>query len=179
MHSPGRYEIQDAKDPVQWVQMRSAQNALSALPHVSVVATYDLKATSRNEPDVCHRAALWAAAVVKNRPLRSGPSYKTHRIDGARVIVTFDGVGDGLMVGTWGTGKGVAPAPAAALAGFQLAGNNAQWHDAQAEIQGQAVVVTCDEVPQPKAIRYAWAPRPAKANLYNRAGFPALPFAAP
>jgi len=33
-------------------------------------------------------------------------------------------------------------------------------------------------VEKPVAVRYAWAPEPAAANLYNHDGFPALPFAA-
>jgi hypothetical protein len=31
----------------------------------------------------------------------------------------------------------------------------------------------------PVSVRYAWSPEPSTANLYNRAGFPALPFASP
>lgn len=178
MHSPGRYEVRDAQDPAQWVRMRSAQNALAGLPHVSVVATYDLKATNRNEPDVCHRAARWAAAPAGNGPVRSGPAYKSHRIEGSAVAVEFARAGQGLMVGTWRTGKGVLPATLMPM-GFELAGVDGTWHAATGVVRGRTVVVTCDKVARPKAVRYAWAPQPAQANLYNRAGFPALPFSAP
>jgi sialate O-acetylesterase len=69
--------------------------------------------------------------------------------------------------------------PASVLGGFQLAGADGQWHDAAAAIQGETVLITCDKLDKPIAVCYAWAAEPAGANLYNRAGLPALPFASP
>jgi sialate O-acetylesterase len=37
------------------------------------------------------------------------------------------------------------------------------------------VVVWSDKVPEPVAVRYAWADNPV-CNLYNKAGLPAYPF---
>lgn len=179
MHSPGRYELREAKDPNDWVRMRDAQNQLATIPHTTVVATYDLKAPSRSDPDPGLRAAQWAAAVVNDAPIRTGPVYKTHRADGHRIIIEFDNVGQGLMVGKAEAGKPVESAPGATLGGFQLAGPDKQWHDATAAIEGNTVVVTCDDVQRPIAVRYAWSPEPTTANLYSRNGFPTLPFAAP
>ena len=36
--------------------------------------------------------------------------------------------------------------------------------------------VSCPEVPDPVAVRYAWGNNPDDANLYNSAGLPASPF---
>ena len=166
MHSPGRYERQEAKDPNDWVRMRDAQNQLATLPHTTVLATYDLKRTGRSDPDPGLRVAQWAAAVVKGSPVRTGPTYKSHRVVGKTIVVDFTHVGRGLT----------ASAP---LGGFQIAGPDKAWHDAKAAIEGDAVVVTCDQVAKPVAARYAWTPEPTKANLYNRDGFPALPFQSP
>ncbi|HQQ86282.1 MAG TPA: hypothetical protein PKV46_10265 [Candidatus Marinimicrobia bacterium] len=33
-----------------------------------------------------------------------------------------------------------------------------------------------DKIPNPVAVRYAWADNPAGANLYNKGGLPASPF---
>ena len=38
------------------------------------------------------------------------------------------------------------------------------------------VVVSCDAVPQPVTVHFAWADNPEDANLFNKEEFPALPF---
>ena len=178
MHSPDRNDSRETQDANDWVSMRAAQNRLAALPGTTVIATYDLEHTGRSDPDVPLRAAQWAAAVVAGAPIRTGPGYRKHRVDGASVVVEFDNVGAGLMAGKAESGKPVRPAPDGRLGGFQLAGADGKWHDAAAVIRGETVIVTCGKVNAPAAVRYAWAPAPTAANLYNRAGFPALPFRA-
>lgn len=62
------------------------------------------------------------------------------------------------------------------LRGFAIAGQDRKWVWATATIQGDSVVVSSPEVPEPVAVRYAWASNPASANLFNGAGLPASPF---
>ena len=50
------------------------------------------------------------------------------------------------------------------------------WHSATAALNGNTVVVRSDDVPKPTGVRYAWSNKPAGVLLYNRDGFPALPF---
>ena len=176
MHTPDRYEQNETEDPADWVRMRAAQNRLARLPNTTVLATYDLKASSRSDPDPGLRVARWAAALVDDAPVKTGPVYKRHRVDGPSVIVEFDQIGRGLMIGKIEPAKPVVAAPDAPLGGFQIAGSDGQWHDATAIIRGETVVVTCDAVEKPGSVRYAWVAVPAAANLYNRAGFAALPF---
>ena len=55
-------------------------------------------------------------------------------------------------------------------------GRDQIFHDAQASIIGSnKITVRCPEVPSPVAARYAWANYPV-ANVYNREGFPLVPF---
>jgi len=46
---------------------------------------------------------------------------------------------------------------------------------AQTTIDGNTVVVSSERVPNPIAVRYAWAQSPL-ANLYNKHGLPGSPF---
>ena len=51
-----------------------------------------------------------------------------------------------------------------------------KWHWAKAVIDGDTVVVSCDEVKAPAAVRYAFTMNPEGCNLYNKEGLPASPF---
>jgi sialate O-acetylesterase len=69
----------------------------------------------------------------------------------------------------------LASAFAASWPCFDLAGADKKWVVAQAKIDGDDVLVWSDQVPNPVAVRYAWAQNP-QVNLYNKEGFPAVPF---
>lgn len=95
-----------------------------------------------------------------------GPFYKSHRIAGEKVILTFDSVGSGLMPGRDGP-----------LDAFAVAGRDREFVWADATIKGDTVVVSSRKVSKPAAVRYAWATNPSQRNLlYNREGLPATPF---
>lgn len=66
------------------------------------------------------------------------------------------------------------PAPVS-VKGFAIRGEDGQWFDAQAQIQGNTVLVWNDAVSKPVAVRYAWKNNP-EADLVNAFGLPAVPF---
>src|SRR5262245_21797147 len=60
--------------------------------------------------------------------------------------------------------------------GFAIAGDDRKWHWAEAKITGpDSVAVSSKDVPNPVAVRYAWADNPV-CNLYNAALLPVTPF---
>jgi sialate O-acetylesterase len=61
------------------------------------------------------------------------------------------------------------------LGEFAIAGADRKWFWAAAKIDGEAVIVSSPNVPDPKAARYAWQSNP-QATLFNGAGLPAVPF---
>ena len=85
---------------------------------------------------------------------------------GGRVAVRFANVGGGL----------VSRAADGSVGAFAVAGPDRRFVWAEARVEGDSVVVWSDRVPNPVAVRYAWANNPAGANLYNREGLPAAPF---
>ena len=61
------------------------------------------------------------------------------------------------------------------LTHFTIAGEDQQFVEATATIEGDAVVVTSDKVAKPVAVRFGWD-QLAEPNLANKEGLPASPF---
>ena len=63
------------------------------------------------------------------------------------------------------------------IVGFELAGEDRQFHLAQAEVDwdGQTIVIKCPDVPKPVAVRYSWR-NWMGANLHTSYGIPVPPF---
>ncbi len=165
-----------------WAITRMAQLKCLQIPRTGLAVTIDIGDAAdihpKNKRDVGERLALWALAKdYGHRDLVcSGPLYQRFAVEPGRVRVRFSSIGSGLMVGMK-TGPGPAVAdPSGSLKRFAIAGADKVWHWANAAIDGVTVVVSSPEVPQPIAVRYAFATNPAGCNLYNREGLPASPF---
>lgn len=60
---------------------------------------------------------------------------------------------------------------------FTIAGEDKVFVPAEAELDGNTVLVWSDKVASPRAVRYAWLPNVwPLGNLYNNDGLPASPF---
>ncbi len=92
-----------------------------------------------------------------------GPVYRSMKIAGNTIELSFDNVGSGLVA----TGK---------LNGFSIAGRDGEFYWADAVICNDKIAVSSPHVQNPAAVRYAWAQFIDGLNLYNREGFPAEPF---
>lgn len=189
---------QPGPDSVGFADIREAQRLFfMSAKNVGMVLQHDLNPSRPtgihyyNKLDPGKRLARWALAHQYGRDIPyTGPIYRSHRIEGDRVRVQFEqrGKGGGLMVASKGMeadGKQnpdayVEPAretKGAKLQHFRLAGEDRVWHAAEAVIVGDEVVITSSAVPEPVGVQYAYSASPIGANLYNRAGLPATPFA--
>jgi sialate O-acetylesterase len=146
-----------------WAELRESQRrTLAAVPRTGMAVAIDL-----GEWNDIHRLALQAQreAYGEKNLVASGPLYQEMKISGNKATLTFSNLGGGLVA----KGDG-------ALKQFAIAGPDQQFVWAEARIEGDKVVVWNPQVPNPVAVRYAWADNPEGANLYNRAGLPASPF---
>ena len=84
--------------------------------------------------------------------------------EGNKVILTFYNTGSGLY------------AKDNSIKGFEVAGTDRKFYPATALIEGDRIVVKAEKVAVPVVVRYAWADDVGNANLYNKEGFPAVPF---
>jgi sialate O-acetylesterase len=157
--------------PSDWALLREAQALTrSILPNTAMVTTTDvgnpLDIHPKQKKEVGDRLAAEALRMVYGQQnlVSRGPQLKSYIVEGNKAILDFHFTGKGLV------SQNGPPAH------FALAGSDQKFYWAKAEIVGNQIVLTCDQVPSPVAVRYAWADSPVSANLFNREGFPAEPF---
>ncbi len=164
-----------------WAVLRQEQAAVgTVVEKTGIAVTYDVSdyvADSRNRQDAGKRLALAALAGEYGKKIEySGPVFKEMKIAEGKMVLSFDHVGKGLMAGKK---DGLSPVvEVKELEGFVVAGADKKWHWAKAQIVGETVVLTCEEVKDPVKARYATFGNPGFCNLYNRDGLPAVPFTA-
>ncbi len=154
----------------EWAELREAQAMALSLPNTGMACAIDIGDAGTihplNKQEVGRRLALIANKTVYKQDgiIISGPMYKSYQKEGNRIRIRFSSIGAGLSARD---GKEVT--------GFAIAGDDKQFHWAKAVIEDNEVVVYCDEVENPVAVRYAWADNP-ECNLINSEGLPAVPF---
>jgi sialate O-acetylesterase len=151
-----------------WAELRESQTKTLSLARTGMAVTIDIGDAKnihpRNKQDVGKRLALAALKTVyRHNVIHSGPIYKSMRREKGKIRLRFKHIGGGLVA------KDGSPL------GFAVAGKDKKFHWACAEIDGDEIVVWCDEVKNPAAVRYAWDDNPI-CNIYNKAGLPASPF---
>lgn len=166
--------------------VREAQRLSMKIPHTGVAVTLDLGEAYEIHPHeklhVGERLARWALRNEYGRKdlIPSGPDYARQTIEGNRIRLHFNWVGGGLMIGEKSNADNRDPVEAPAgtpLKGFAIQAADKTWHNAEAVIDGETVVVSSPEVVDPIAVRYAYHGSViGNANLYNRDGLPAPSF---
>ncbi len=164
-----------------WAYLREAQLMTLALPNTGMAVAIDIGDAKTIHPkdklDVGLRLALAARHVAYGQDLvYSGPIYDSMKIEGNKIRLTFKDTGSGLQMSTPPfTPTGVPALASTELTGFAIAGADKNFVWAQAQIDGNSVLVSTDQVASPVAVRYGWANNPP-CNLYNKEGLPASPF---
>jgi sialate O-acetylesterase len=176
---PPQAPARDRMDPWQAVTPQPGENAWAELREAQRLTSLKVKNTGmavitdvgdaedihpRRKDTVGIRLAIAARAIAYGEKVEySGPVYKSMDVDGNKVVLHFTHVGQGL------------DAKYGVPLGFTVAGEDRKFYTANAEIKGDTVVVSCDKVQKPMAVRYGWANCPL-VDFGNRDGLPAPPF---
>ncbi len=142
---------------------------LAEFPATSFVSSLDLEGGVHpvDTDTYSGRLADQALALVYGQSLAySGPIYASMTSEPGAIRIHYRA----------NTADGLA-AQGGPLQGFAITEDNLTWHWADAEIQGDEVVLSSPSAPNPVAARYAWTSRPTWANLFNSAGLGAAAFA--
>lgn len=154
-----------------WALLREGALQNLKLPFTGMAVTIDLGEWNDIHPDnkkgVGDRLSLIARhfSYGEKSLVYSGPVFQSSRIDGNKIIASFDHIGSGLIA--------IDGEP---LSEFEIAGEDKKFVWANAKIENDKVVVWSDQIVTPKYIRYAWADNPVNPNLYNFQKLPASPF---
>jgi len=157
--------------PGQWALLREQQLKSLELPRTAMAVTVDVGEANdlhpQNKKDIALRLHLAARRMVFGEPITAqGPFFARLERENGALRVYFTDTGGGLE------------ARGGELRWFEVCGPDGVFHAAQAEVQGETVLVWSADVPEPVGVRYAWHDNPEGANLYSAEGLPASPFRA-
>lgn len=167
---PNWQEVKSEPEESAWAELREAQLMTSkAIPNSGLSVAIDVGDVNNvhpwNKRDPGQRLARVALAKTYGKPIDySGPMYKAMKVDGSSIRLQFDFAG------------GLKSSDGGPLKRFAIAGEDRKFVFADARIEADTIVVSSPSVPNPVAVRYAWANSPEGCNLTNASGLPASPF---
>jgi sialate O-acetylesterase len=166
--APNRKPQTDPNEASGIAEVQEAQlKTVEKTPHAALVVTMDLGVPDvhyKNKEPAAERAVKAALALAYGRKVEaSGPVLGSMAIAGGAATLKFTHTGGGLVA------KDGPPS------GFVIAGADKKFVFADAKIEGESVVVSSPQVPNPVAVRYGWADLP-KVNLFGKNGLPASSF---
>jgi len=148
-----------------WSHFRDSQRRLAeTVPGVAMTVCSDLGNPTDVHPREKRTVGVRAASSALHYfygmdVIPSGPVYRSMSREGNALRLNFD-FADGLVAGK----------------GFEIAGRDGLYHEAEAKVEGCTVVVRSDEVAEPCSVRFAWTSYPVDAVLLNSTGMPASTF---
>jgi sialate O-acetylesterase len=153
-----------------WPEFRDQQRRMLAeIPETAMAVTSDFG----NETDVHPREKreianrLSSAAMVLSYGAKQeweGPLVDSVKLNNSRLIVKFSHADSGL------TTSDQRP-----VRGFEIAGKDGRFFDAEASIEASTLHLQSSQVPRPALARYDWRPYP-DGNLVNNDRFPCSTF---
>ncbi len=161
-------QLANFKSNQWWPVVRESQTETLRLRNTGMAVTIDIGESGdihpKNKQDVGKRLALAALHTAYGKAVEySGPVFQQATPQGNAMRVYFSHA-DGMQARGGG-----------AIAGFTIAGADGNFVPAEAQIEGDTIVVSSTQVAAPAAVRYAWADDPV-SNLVNQSGLPAGPF---
>ena len=116
-----------------WVKLREAQRKALTIPHTGMAVITDIGEAHdihpRNKQDVGWRLSQWALHQTygKKELVPAGPLYKSLKIEGNSIRLSFEHVGSGLIVGEKQGLQPTVEVKDGKLAHFAIAGADKKW----------------------------------------------------
>lgn len=161
----------NSNEGCNWAELREAQSLTLQTPFTGMCVTTDIgnprDIHPTNKQEVGKRlSAIALHDLYKKEIVCGGPTYKSMEVKGNEIIITFDNLGSGLTT----------PDKYGYIKGFEIAGKDQVFRYAKAAIRGNTMVVSNEEIENPVAVNFGWRGDASDNNLFNKEGFPAVPF---
>ena len=153
----------------QSAYLREAQFLALSVKNTAMAVTLDVGSARTihppNKQEVGRRLALIALAKTYGKKIvSSGPLYRSMKIVGDRIELSFGDVAGGLVLTQSERGNG-----------FQVAGEDRVFRNADVAVGRSRLIVSSPLVKRPVAVRYAFG-NTSQATLYNSGGLPSSSF---
>lgn len=154
-----------------WAELREAQASVLQMTNTGMAVTTDIgdpdNIHPQNKKDVGNRLAAIALSKTYGRNIvHSGPVLKKCIVKKNKIVIYFDEVHSGLC--TTNNDNDIY--------GFEVADFDKKFMPVNAEISGETIVIPWEGKTKPIAVRFSWTDDAGKSNLFNKEGFPAVPF---
>lgn len=151
-----------------WAELRESQKMTTILPHVKMASAIDLGEAGdihpKNKQEVGARLAQLALSdCYQLSEEQQYPEISEVYFEKGKAYAKIN---SDLI-----SKKGVPR-----ITGFALAGNDQKFYPAKAKLKNGTVEIYSDKVPNPVAVRYAWAKNPGDLVLFGKNGLPLLPY---
>ncbi len=155
-----------------WAMIRDAQRRTLDVDGTAMAVSLDVGAAENVHPPdkqtVANRLALAARNIVYGEPTR----YQGATFREATPELTADGV---AAMRVWFDHAAGLSFHGSAATGFELAGTDHRFVSAEANLQGETVLVRSASIPHPVYVRFGWSSI-VQNSLYNSDGLPASTF---
>ena len=150
-------------------KLREAQLKTLSVQNTGMAVTLDIGDPNSIHPgdkeDVGDRLARWALAKNYNidSPY-SGPSYKSMKVEGNKIILSFDYAKNGLVIKERNGENN-----------FLIAGKDRIFRKATVKINNDKLIISNEKIKIPMAVRYCFT-NTSEATLFNKDNLPASSF---
>lgn len=151
--------------------LREQQAKLLQLSNTGMVVVSDLVDNVNDihpiqKKEVASRLADLALADTYSKTLKDykSPVYKSHHIQGSKVVIDFDFLEGGLMV-----------PDNKSIIDLYIADSTKEFKPAQYQIKGNQLIVFNNNIKKPEAVRFAFTDI-SISNLFSKSGLPVAPF---
>lgn len=163
--------VGNSNEGCSWAELREAQTKTLRIPNTAMVVTTDIGNPNdihpTNKLEVGRRLSSIAFdQLYGKKMICTGPTFKAFENKNGQTTITFDAIGSGLKTAD----------KTETIYGFEAAGEDHIFYPAIGKIVDSKVILNCEKVSNPIAIRYAWIGDASACNLFNKEGFPAVPF---